>query len=428
LTIYAFSFPDESAPCGCNYCLILLCSGSCTVFSTPDLRYFHKMSGKPTSQVAVVDGDSIGRIVKLAISVGGIYTCYLAYGIFQEELYTVQPDGTKFSATAFVLLVQCLANGLIALIGDFLDLFVFKSKATENGSFRWLHVLPTYAVLSTSVVYVLAMYTSNEALGFVSYPTQALVKSCKMIPVMLGSIIISGTSYKLLKYVCVLLMTVGITMFQFGSKAKKGHDSAESDSEWIGMVLLTASLILDGITGPLQQRLKTLKLTNFEQILVNNTWASLLMLFIAVGLGQLDSSVSEAPSSMLHVVTLAYAYIVAAIIPQQSSEIDWRVGTFRPYVCIRPNFYFLDDTHVRCAYLVHGDNNAQIFHYSDVSVLLRTCSNIAAMAGCWSCRRRHGIGSDCVQRRQSKTQGKSAPPRPSFRLADGVAFQTRLLI
>lgn len=261
---------------------------------------------------------------KLAVSVVGIYTCYLMYGVFQEALYKRQADGTQYSATAFVLFVQCATNGLIAFIGHMIQEYFFggaelraRNAAKDHGASaascsvtahgRWTRALPSMAVIRTSAVYVLAMYTSNEALAFVSYPTQALVKSCKMIPVMLGSMLISGKRYSLVKYACVLLMSLGITWFQFAAEKKpKGSHGPVGTSgatahigpvggENLGMLLLLASLVLDGVTGPFQEVLrKEFNLSNMEQMLVNNIWAAALMLVIAVGLDQVGPSVSDA--------------------------------------------------------------------------------------------------------------------------------------
>lgn len=269
------------------------------------------------------------RYVKLAVAVAGIYTCYLSYGIFQEELYRKSDDGTRFSATAFVLFVQCVTNAVIALMGHFLSSAVSSAPQAAAAAGKqvdapaaapssWWWTLLDGSVVATSIVYVLAMYTSNEALAFVPYTTQALVKSCKMIPVLLGSIVIARKRYSLVKYLAVLMMTAGITWFQFagaGTKHKpavpkapaagsgSGSDGASDTQaasiiaavgpEAFGMLLLCASLCLDGITGPTQELLKRLKLTNMQQMLGNNVWASLVMLGIAAALGQVQSAVRK---------------------------------------------------------------------------------------------------------------------------------------
>ena len=137
----------------------------------------------------------------------------------------------------------------------------------------------------------MAMYTSNEALQYVTYPTQALAKSCKMIPVLLGSVLFLRKSYSLVKYACVILMTVGITIFQMSGKKRLATEGF--GGEGLGLVLLAISLGLDGLAGPLQENLKKRKLTNNQQIIVNNVWATALMAVAAAVLGQMSYGVSS---------------------------------------------------------------------------------------------------------------------------------------
>lgn len=83
-------------------------------------------------------------VMNLAICIGGIYICYLSYGIFQEKMYVPMhmlqgsvvtsdannvtlrcccsftyrsPEGDKFTATLFMLFVQCVTNALVAYMG-----------------------------------------------------------------------------------------------------------------------------------------------------------------------------------------------------------------------------------------------------------------------------------------------------------------------
>ena len=135
--------------------------------------------------------------LKLLISIVGIYSCYLAYGVYQEALYHYKSDsGEKFKATFFFLLVQCLTNVVLAGI---LMLYFGRSKGSPRTS--------SFILIGFS--YIGAMLFSNEALKFVSYPTQALGKSCKMIPVMLFGFLIRGKKYSLLETIAVLLITAG---------------------------------------------------------------------------------------------------------------------------------------------------------------------------------------------------------------------------
>jgi hypothetical protein len=85
---------------------------------------------------------------------------------------------------------------------------------------------------------------------------QVLGKSCKMVPVMLFGILIGGkwNDYGLTDYVQVILVTVGVVIFNFGAPVKPGKGGG-SDSSY-GLALIAGSLALDGCTGGLQDRVK----------------------------------------------------------------------------------------------------------------------------------------------------------------------------
>ena len=54
---------------------------------------------------------------------------------------------------------------------------------------------------------------SNASLGHLNYPTQVIFKCCKLIPVLVGSVLIQGKKYRLLDYIAALIMCVGLIMF-----------------------------------------------------------------------------------------------------------------------------------------------------------------------------------------------------------------------
>lgn len=131
--------------------------------------------------------------------------------------------------------------------------------------------MPLQPFAFTSFAYLGAMLCSNEALKHVSYPTQALGKSCKMIPVMIMGVLIGRKKYSVKDYICVLLITAGITMFQLG-KASAKH--AEKENSSYGLFLLFTSLALDGISGPKQEEIsRQLRPSVHQQMFYTNLWA-----------------------------------------------------------------------------------------------------------------------------------------------------------
>ncbi|TMW65174.1 hypothetical protein Poli38472_009341 [Pythium oligandrum] len=211
------------------------------------------------ARVAASGGSASSGIVNLAVCITGIYICYLSYGIFQEKIFTYRsPEGDKFTATLFMLFVQCVTNSLVAY----------------SATFIWRPERPTmplkpFAV--TASAYLGAMLCSNEALKHVSYPTQALGKSCKMIPVMLMGVLIRRKKYTVRDYICVLFITAGIAVFQIG-KASSKHATQENST--YGLLLLFTSLTLDGVSGPKQEEIShTLRPSVHQQMFYTNLWA-----------------------------------------------------------------------------------------------------------------------------------------------------------
>jgi len=87
------------------------------------------------------------------------------------------------------------------------------------------------------------MLATNTALKYVSYPTQALAKSCKPLPVFLSGFFIPRKKYHILEYVSLLFIVAGIFMYNF-FKSKSGGTTS-----LFGLTLLGGSLMLDGFSG-----------------------------------------------------------------------------------------------------------------------------------------------------------------------------------
>ncbi|RHY01851.1 hypothetical protein DYB25_005858 [Aphanomyces astaci] len=139
--------------------------------------------------------------------------------------------------------------------------------------------------------YLGAMLCSNEALKYVNYPTQALGKSCKMIPVMLMGVVLGRKKYSWKEYVSVILITAGIVIFQLGKDSSKGSGKQQqTENSVYGLGLLFVSLFLDGLTGSGQEQMvEQHKPSVHQQMLNTNVWAiyqSLLYFSICSALGQ----------------------------------------------------------------------------------------------------------------------------------------------
>ena len=172
--------------------------------------------------------DNMPSSVAMFIGAAGIFVSFSAFAVLQEDIYKKSYGDDRFAFTFFVLVVERLINALSALLG--------VGMLGKSGL-----VIPFQDIFYSGVSQMLAMAASNEALRYVSYPTQVLGKSCKMVPVMAGGIVLGGKTYSLVEYLQVGLITLGVIIFNFGGKKKK---SGAADSPF-GLALIGLSLGMD---------------------------------------------------------------------------------------------------------------------------------------------------------------------------------------
>lgn len=225
----------------------------------------------------------VNRAHQLCFCTAGIYFCYLLYGYVQEAIYEPQVDRhqpgatVQFSYTLLLLFLQSVAGAALALaFHSAIRVFnpEYGSVVVDGVSTRkselTVHLATRPGFTACAIAYLAAMFFSNEALKYVSYPFQSLAKSCKMIPVLISRVLVLRVRYPTSKYVVVLVMTLGISLFQ-GSKMLS---SSGPSTEMYGVLLLLASLVLDGVCGPTQERVhREFPCSNLAFMFLNNLHA-----------------------------------------------------------------------------------------------------------------------------------------------------------
>lgn len=132
--------------------------------------------------------------------------------------------------------------------------------------------------LSNSLAYVLTTLTSSYALKWVSYPVQIIAKCASPIPTLVLSVLIGKCSYRWHKYVFTVLLVAGVSLFMYdSSKLQKGL----KESLWYGEILLAVSLLMDGLCGGIQDRIRhTSNPPPFALMCQTNLYAAM---FVIVG-------------------------------------------------------------------------------------------------------------------------------------------------
>lgn len=205
---------------------------------------------------------------QLVVCTIGIFVFYILYGYTQEWIFSdsgFRPFGW------YLTLIQFMMYGLFASLEQFIvrtlntqakkldqELPVTTEHETISTSNRKIPY-KTYALIAFLTVGTIGC--SNTSLAYLNYPTQVIFKCCKLIPVMIGGIIIQNKKYGALDFGAAFLMTIGLIFFTLADVSV----SPNFDSR--GVVLISMALMADACIGNVQEKtMKALKASNVEII------------------------------------------------------------------------------------------------------------------------------------------------------------------
>ena len=157
-----------------------------------------------------------------------------------------------------------------------------------------------------------------------------LAKSGKMVPVMIGSLLLGGAKYSLREYASVLAIIIGTCIVSMG----KSKSSATSSV--LGIAFIVLSLACDGVTGGVQKRLKekTAKLgvkpKPYDFMFWTNLYMALTADALALGLGEFNSGINFCVTNPV-ILNKILKFAVCSAIGQ--SFIFYTISNFDPLVC-----------------------------------------------------------------------------------------------
>lgn len=167
-----------------------------------------------------------------------------------------------------------------------------NGKAVANGSAKPARSQRSALLLrflQCSVFITTAAPFGFAALSFITYPAMVLGKSCKLVPVMLMNVVLYRRKFAPHKYLVVLMVTAGITIFMgFGSEQpKKGSGGAKDLTPYaslIGGAYLLINLVLDGATNSTQDEIFSRYKVSGQQMMF---WINLFCTLLSVSLSVL---------------------------------------------------------------------------------------------------------------------------------------------
>jgi UDP-galactose transporter B1 len=173
-------------------------------------------------------------------------------------------------------------------------------------------------------------FTSLALANGISFPVVTLAKSGKMVPVMIGSLLLGGASYSLREYASVTAIIAGTVMVSLGKK------SGGKASSVAALVCIAISLACDGVTGGVQNRLKKrakelgVSPKPYDFMFWTNLYMALTAFVIAACMGEVAQGVKfclENPVIYSKIIKFA----VCSAIGQ--SFIFYTISEFDPLVC-----------------------------------------------------------------------------------------------
>ena len=164
----------------------------------------------------------------------GLYGGYTLHGIAHEALYTKY----CFKETFFLTFLQFLGYSFVSLPGFIIDI---REKKTGTARF--------YAFLVASASQQLTKTFMNIAALRLSYSTELLFRSCKLIPVLIGSMLFNRKIPSFNQIISVLLLVSGLIGVSYADI------SVNNQFDFVGVVSALISLFFDALSANIEERL-----------------------------------------------------------------------------------------------------------------------------------------------------------------------------
>ncbi|EDW69746.1 adenosine 3'-phospho 5'-phosphosulfate transporter 2 [Drosophila virilis] len=219
-----------------------------SAFASPPTsqRKTSSASKSPPAEVRILcfDLSHYNRTTQFLLSCAGVFILYIIYGYLQELIFTV--EGFKPYGW-FLTLVQFgyyIGFGLVERR--------LESYRTQGGTIWSIEPAPrciplrTYLVLAALTLGTMGL--SNSSLGYLNYPTQVIFKCCKLIPVLVGSIIIQGKRYGPLDFAAATAMCVGLAWFTLADSQLTPNFNP------LGVAMISGALLCDAAIGNVQEK------------------------------------------------------------------------------------------------------------------------------------------------------------------------------
>lgn len=172
-----------------------------TTFNQKNKPHDGQKNGLVEIKVLCIDLTYYNSTTQFLLCCAGVFFFYLMYGYMQELIFTL--DGFKPFGW-FLTLIQFA----------YYTFFGFFERKLEMHNPKRNIPLRTYSLLAFLTLGTMGL--SNSSLSYLNYPTQVIFKCCKLVPVLLGSMLIQKKQHGPLDFLAAVAMCVGLTAFTLG--------------------------------------------------------------------------------------------------------------------------------------------------------------------------------------------------------------------
>lgn len=129
-------------------------------------------------------------------------------------------------------------------------------------------------LLTVSLLYVGTTTLTKTSLRYIDMPTQTVLKSAKLLPVMAGSMLILGKSYGLYEWLAALMLVSGICIFNLSTHFPEANHTAA------GAICIVIALGCDALLGNYQQKVLGSGVNPDQLMFMQSAFGSVFMLLV----------------------------------------------------------------------------------------------------------------------------------------------------
>ena len=224
------------------------------------------------------------RFATLAL---GVLVMHTLVTILEERLFTI-PAFREHSGGAFMTLFM-YSFTVVAYVPR------ARGQSLPPNAFK--------ALAFVSTIYVGTTTLTKTSLRYLDMPTQTVLKSAKLLPVMAGSILILGRRYSRAEWLAAFMLCAGVVIFNMSTNFPAFQSTMQ------GGICIGVALTCDAMLGNYQQKVMSSGVSSDQLMLYQSVAGMLYMLVVTLADGTLFPGVDL----LLHDVEVSSMLILWAI-------------------------------------------------------------------------------------------------------------------